>query len=147
MPCRIRVGSGERRPLELGSRYMSFGPPGPYFLHFARFVQAVLGVLTNRLEKPVTRLCRVVIVGDYRAANQTRELIQYQARSPASGCGRPGGRWLGAATLVGTILTAAPGIGLANNEGLAMVAIVTVGLAGVGVVLLVLPALREGLAS
>ena len=55
---------------------------------------------------------------------------------------KPWGRWLGAGTLVGTILLAAPGIVFGSDKSLAMLAIVTVGLAAGGVILLLLPSSR-----
>ena len=57
------------------------------------------------------------------------------------------GRWIGAATLAGTIVTAAPGIVFSHNQGLAVFAIVTVALAAIGITLLVIPTSREGFAS
>ena len=53
------------------------------------------------------------------------------------------GRWLGAGTLVATILTAGPGVFFAPSGGLRALAILTVGVAGFGVVLLLLPASRD----
>ena len=82
----------------------------------------------------------VVVIGLVLAAGAIVALVGIWMRKPWS-------RWLGAVTLGGTILAAAPGIVFSHNLGLAMLAIVTVALAAIGIVLLMIPTSREGFVS